>query len=338
MADKKISALTAATTPLAGTEVLPIVQSGSTVKVAVSDLTAGRSVSAASLALTTSPLPATSGGTGQSSAFTANAVVYSSSTSALATGSVLFFDGTNFGVGGTTQSGTANKSFVKDSSKFQQALIDTTAQAAGVGGAVNLGGNYRAAGDAQAFTCVAAEKVNSTDANYAYNMAFYTTANGGASFGVKNLTMLSTGDTQLETGNLIVGVSGKGIDFSATAGTGTSELLADYEEGTWTPRNGYVTLTNNVTARYTKVGRFVYATFNVTFPVNSQGNLAEILDLPFSASSTTTGSATFTDYGSILMLQINFGTGGNIYNSAGTALTNANLSGKQIIGMYVYSV
>ena len=38
MADKKISALTAATTPLAGTEVLPIVQSGSTVKVANNDL------------------------------------------------------------------------------------------------------------------------------------------------------------------------------------------------------------------------------------------------------------------------------------------------------------
>jgi hypothetical protein len=45
MADKKISALTSASTPLAGTEVLPIVQSGTTVKVAVSDLTAGRSVS-----------------------------------------------------------------------------------------------------------------------------------------------------------------------------------------------------------------------------------------------------------------------------------------------------
>ena len=45
MADKKISALTGATTPLAGTEVLPIVQSGATVKVAVSDLTAGRAVS-----------------------------------------------------------------------------------------------------------------------------------------------------------------------------------------------------------------------------------------------------------------------------------------------------
>jgi len=44
MADKKISALTSATTPLAGTEVLPIVQGGSTVKVPVSDLTAGRNV------------------------------------------------------------------------------------------------------------------------------------------------------------------------------------------------------------------------------------------------------------------------------------------------------
>lgn len=46
MADKKISALTAATTPLAGTEVLPIVQGGSTVKVAVSNLTAGRAIAA----------------------------------------------------------------------------------------------------------------------------------------------------------------------------------------------------------------------------------------------------------------------------------------------------
>lgn len=52
MADKKISALTGATTPLAGTEVLPIVQSGATVKVAVSDLTAGRAISATQLTLT----------------------------------------------------------------------------------------------------------------------------------------------------------------------------------------------------------------------------------------------------------------------------------------------
>jgi hypothetical protein len=39
MANTKISALTSATTPLAGTEVLPIVQSSTTVKVATDDLT-----------------------------------------------------------------------------------------------------------------------------------------------------------------------------------------------------------------------------------------------------------------------------------------------------------
>jgi hypothetical protein len=45
MADVKISNLPASTTPLAGTEVLPIVQSGTTVKVSVANLTAGRAIS-----------------------------------------------------------------------------------------------------------------------------------------------------------------------------------------------------------------------------------------------------------------------------------------------------
>jgi len=97
MADTKISALPASTTPLAGTEVLPIVQSSTTKQVSVANLTAGRAVSAASLALTTSPLPTTSGGTALTS-FTANGVVYASSTSELATGSSFTFDGTNLSV------------------------------------------------------------------------------------------------------------------------------------------------------------------------------------------------------------------------------------------------
>lgn len=42
MADTKISALPASTVPLAGTEVLPIVQSGATKKVAIDDLTKGK--------------------------------------------------------------------------------------------------------------------------------------------------------------------------------------------------------------------------------------------------------------------------------------------------------
>lgn len=49
MADTKISALPASTIPLAGTEVLPIVQSGVTKQVSVANLTAGRDVTTANI-------------------------------------------------------------------------------------------------------------------------------------------------------------------------------------------------------------------------------------------------------------------------------------------------
>lgn len=52
MADTKISALPASTVPLAGTEVLPIVQGGVTKKVSVANLTAGRNLSAVDLSYT----------------------------------------------------------------------------------------------------------------------------------------------------------------------------------------------------------------------------------------------------------------------------------------------
>jgi hypothetical protein len=61
MADTKISALPASTTPLAGTEVLPIVQSSTTRQVSVANLTAGRAISATQLTLTTGNLIVASG-------------------------------------------------------------------------------------------------------------------------------------------------------------------------------------------------------------------------------------------------------------------------------------
>jgi hypothetical protein len=61
MADTKISALPASTTPLAGTEVLPIVQSGVTKQVSVANLTAGRAISATELTLTTGSVIVASG-------------------------------------------------------------------------------------------------------------------------------------------------------------------------------------------------------------------------------------------------------------------------------------
>lgn len=83
MADTKISALSASTTPLDGTEVLPIVQSGVTKQVSVANLTAGRAISASGVTVT--------GGT-------ANGVSYLNGTQVLTTGTALKFDGTNLSV------------------------------------------------------------------------------------------------------------------------------------------------------------------------------------------------------------------------------------------------
>jgi hypothetical protein len=79
---------------------------------------------------------------------------------------------------------------------------------------------------------------------------------------VANLTAgraISATQITLTTGNVIV-ASGQGIDFAATSGTGTSELLNDYEEGTWTPNQGgdlVVVGTFSSSGTYTKVGNMV---------------------------------------------------------------------------------
>ena len=66
MADVKISGLPASTTPLAGTEVLPIVQSGQTKQVSIANVTAGRAIAASTVQVTTTigvgaATPSTSG-------------------------------------------------------------------------------------------------------------------------------------------------------------------------------------------------------------------------------------------------------------------------------------
>ena len=76
MADLKISGLPASTTPLAGTEVLPIVQSSTTKQVSVANLTASRAVAAGSLAVNGATLTeklSVNGAVRASGAITANA-------------------------------------------------------------------------------------------------------------------------------------------------------------------------------------------------------------------------------------------------------------------------
>ena len=67
MADVKISGLPASTVPLAGTEVLPIVQSGTTKQVSIANVTAGRAIAASSITTDTYKAASSSGGALQNS-------------------------------------------------------------------------------------------------------------------------------------------------------------------------------------------------------------------------------------------------------------------------------
>jgi len=124
----------------------------------------------------------------------------------------------------------------------------------------------------------------------------YNRENTPISFGVNGVTkfiMKTGGQFQIIDGDLQL-ASGHGIDFSATSdATGkTSELLDDYEEGTWTPATvGPVTGVSytNRYGRYTKVGNLVHFWFDMTWTslTVSGNNASEISGLPFASTATT---------------------------------------------------
>jgi hypothetical protein len=110
-----------------------------------------------------------------------------------------------------------------------------------------------------------------------------------ADTGVASRSFTFFGNTTVTTGNLIIGTSGNGIDFSATPGTGTSELFNDYEEGTWTPvpTSGAGSITSYTSSgTYTKVGRVVtlVGTITITDGGTASG-LMTISGLPFTSVS-----------------------------------------------------
>ena len=109
---------------------------------------------------------------------------------------------------------------------------------------------------------------------------------------------ISATQLTLTTGNLIV-ANGQGVDFSATPGTGTSELLNDYEEGTWTPNQGAaltVVGTFGSSGTYTKIGRMVYVTAKITASTSMTASVGFICtNLPFAVAAQTVGSLIDSD-------------------------------------------
>tara|TARA_R110000822_G_scaffold190496_2_gene329218 strand:+ start:1275 stop:2084 length:810 start_codon:yes stop_codon:yes gene_type:complete len=139
-----------------------------------------------------------------------------------------------------------------------------------------------------------------------YGYAFSNASEFGvSSIGARPLSLGAAGSTamQIDTsgnaniinGNLIV-ANGKGIDFSATAGTGTSELFDDYEEGTWTPiLQGSITGTATYGANvgsYIKIGNKVHIQgYLVTTAIGTISGDLQIEGLPFTVKNSSTAYA-----------------------------------------------
>jgi len=126
------------------------------------------------------------------------------------------------------------------------------------------------------------------------------------------------GDARIDNGNLIIGTSGKGIDFSATSGTGTSELLADYEEGTWTPLytsftfGGTTTTTN---ANYLKIGKCVYVTFSVadSVSITCTAGISFIDGLPYAVGGSSTSTSTNENTGASIGVGLVYQPNSRVY-------------------------
>jgi hypothetical protein len=97
--------------------------------------------------------------------------------------------------------------------------------------------------------------------------------------------------------NITFSTAGKGVHLGVTSAT-ASNLIDDYEEGTWTPTNvssnHFHTTVSVTNANYTKVGRQVECNFQINM-ASSSGNVATdsyflLAGFPFTLNSSAVGS------------------------------------------------
>jgi len=142
-----------------------------------------------------------------------------------------------------------------------------------------------------------------------YGVQIKDAASGAAGYPLLNITN-SAGSTEyfkVNSGtnpNIAVGknltmANGYGIDFSATSGTGTSELFDDYEEGVFNvafvTTSGSITISSTAdTMSYTKIGNIVHIQgYLASSAVSSPSGDLKITGLPFTSAN---GIAELGDY------------------------------------------
>ena len=300
MANSKISALPSATTPLAGTEVLPIVQSGATDQVTVANLTAGRAVSVLSLTSTNdSTINGVKVGTGAGS-IASNTAVGVNALNANTTGAQNTAVGNGAGVSTTVSGGNTAIGY---RALFNGDGINNTCIGAQAGSSITSGtGNICIGSGAQPSSGTVTNEATLTNA------------------AITNTRLYGT--IQALNNNFVVTTAGKGINFTAkTPAAGmTSQLLNWYEEGTWTPNQGAgLTLIGafSSTGKYTRIGREVRVSGTVTGATSVALAAAGIIttNLPFTVGTAGHGNVTnaaLTSFAAIICTSTNVTSAGAI--------------------------
>ena len=244
MADVKISALPAASTPLTGAEVLPIVQSSVTTKVAVSNLTAGLSGTASiningTVGATTPTTGAFTSGT-----FSTTLGVTGTSTLAAVNASGLItttaVNGLN--IAPTTNTNEAYLSIINAAGTLAVGMNNSA------GSPFTPVGNYGSVIYRPVNTEFAISRTTTTD--------FKISATGAVT--IPGTLGVSTGAA---VGGATPGAGGVTFPTAGGSGSETSTTQSYYAEGTWTPNQGSgltVVGTFASVGVYNKIGRVVY--------------------------------------------------------------------------------
>jgi hypothetical protein len=279
MADKKISALTAVTTPVAGTSVLPIVQTGTTKKITITELT-GTQVSAAGEVGIGGDTTGTIAGVSVTSKFCVKQ------------------DGTNPVAGFVKAEDTTA---VSGSATFACRSRGTLTAPTVVQNGDSLWNMYIAGNDGTDLALAAEIRVEvdgTPGSNDMPGRILLRTTPDGSQAPVDAVKIDSAQNVTVSAGNLVIGTSGKGIDFSATPSTGTSELFDDYEEGTFSPNQGAgltVIGAFGSSGTYTTIGRQVTVQVLLTgatsIACSANGGVL-FTNLPFSVSGQAIGGLT----------------------------------------------
>ena len=155
--------------------------------------------------------------------------------------------------------------------------------------------------------------LGSTGAN-THRFRIYDSTNSKEPFFIDGSSGTNTSHVHINSGNLIFDQAGTGIDFSATGNSGgsmSSELLDDYEEGTWSPiltddgtsGNSASSYTHQL-GWYTKVGNLVNLQCRIS-GANTTGfntpHSAFIKNLPFAIK----GSSNRLVIGSLMLSNVN---------------------------------